>query len=159
MSFHLQTSRRQTFHKTRKASLKPLNWPHPLVPKSLSIHADKLSQAGFIHTPTLVAPDLTTCFLCAVVVHDWTTGQDPWEKHRTANEDCAFVKMAQVGWEEWKDQTQWDWGLDGVDWPRSERMDRARLETFAVGWPHEGVAGIPTKEEVSLAFLLFAYCD
>lgn len=148
MSLNLPSVRRSTFHKTRRGASKPLNWPHPLVPKSLSIHADKLSQAGFVHSPTLDEPDRTTCYLCSVQVSGWEAGDEVWGKHRDGNADCAFLKMEEVVWNEWKEETQWDWGVDGVDWPRSERMDRARLETFAVGWPHDGALGIPTKEEV-----------
>ena len=148
MSLNHPSFRRATFHKTRRGVLKALNWPHPLIPKSLSIHADKLSLAGFIHIPTLESPDLTRCFLCALEVDGWAVGDDPWERHRVGNRDCAMIKLEHVEWTEWRDQADWDWGVDGVDWPRSEEMDRARLETFSIGWPHEGSLGIPTKEEV-----------
>jgi len=43
------------------------------------------------------------------------------------------------------------WGEDGAGWPRSARWQLAREATFSVGWPHEGKAGFPTKEEVAAA--------
>lgn len=156
-TLHLQSSRRLTYHKTRKGELKSLNWPHALTPKSITIHPEKLSQAGFISTPTATAPDLVTCYLCQTTVQDWTVGDLPLERHREANPYCAYVKMQSVVWDEWRTEAEWDWGDDGEDWPRSEKMDQARLDTFAIGWPHAGVTGIPTPDEVSSSNLISSH--
>lgn len=53
---------------------------------------------------------------------------------------------------ELREKREWKkvWGKDGAEWPRGERIARARRESFKVGWP-EGGEG-PGWEEVSLAF-------
>lgn len=151
-----QSTRKTTFAKTRKGASKALNWPHALLPKTTTIHPTLLSSAGWYHTPTAESTDRTTCYSCKNEVEGWTEGDDAIKAHlEIANGECGFIKMLSVVWEELKDDDAWDWGVDGIDWPASPSMQLAREATFLVGWPHHGVEGIPTPQQVrSFAALL-----
>lgn len=159
---HLLPSRRATFHKTRKGASKVLNWPYPLTAaaaKSSTIHPDRLAKCGFYCTPTSDDPTCTTCFLCDVSVAEWEEGEDPLYRHQAAAEEmgtrCGFATMVEVSWGEdgiegrgKKDEWKQYWGEGQVLHPRGEVISKARIETFRLGWPHEGSKGVPTKEEV-----------
>ncbi|BGP16712.1 hypothetical protein JCM10213_009129 [Rhodosporidiobolus nylandii] len=161
---HLAPARRATYHKTRKGANKALNWPYPLTAaaaKNSSIHPDRLVAAGFYCTPTADDPTVTTCFLCEVVVGEWEEGEEPLYRHQAAAEEaglsCGWATVCQASWGEQgvegRDKRDWEeaWGEDGVLHPRGDTMSSAREETFRLGWPHEGVKGVPTKEEIAAA--------
>ncbi|GAA5967617.1 hypothetical protein JCM11641_005711 [Rhodosporidiobolus odoratus] len=169
LTLHLAPSRRSTFHKTRKGANKVLNWPYPLTAaaaKNSSIHPDRLVQAGFYCTPTPDDPTVTTCYLCDVVVGEWEEGEDPLYRHSAAADEvglsCAWLTVQQASWGEKglegrgkkEDWSQY-WGEDGEMHPRGEVMRRAREETFRLGWPHEGVKGVPTRSEIAAAGWVF----
>lgn len=161
----LAPSRRQTFHKSRKAaSTKHLNWPYPLsgaAAKSSSIHPDRLVEAGFYSTPIDDDPTVTTCFACGVVVGMWEEGEDALFRHEAAAEEagirCPFATVRRHGWGEegvdapGRERESWDecWGEEGEWHPRGERMNEARRGTFDVGWPYDDDGdGVPTRDEV-----------
>lgn len=148
--------------------------------KSSSIHPDRLVEAGFYCTPTADDPTVTTCYLCDIVVGQWEEGEDPLYRHEAAIEEaeirCAYLDVLTQSWspaaaaaadgqdsmDEQEEegaylasvpQTEWNerWSGDGAEYhPRNARMHEARLATFRLGWPHEGAAGVPTKENVRL---------
>jgi baculoviral IAP repeat-containing protein 7/8 len=60
-------------------------------PKSLSVKADKLSEAGFLYT---YEGDIVECFFCGVTVHDWTNEDNPWVEHIRVSPTCTYVQMA-----------------------------------------------------------------
>ncbi|KAL7339470.1 hypothetical protein BJY59DRAFT_726790 [Rhodotorula toruloides] len=164
----LAPSRRQTFHKSRKAaSTKHLNWPYPLsgaAAKSSSIHPDRLVEAGFYSTPIDDDPTVTTCFACGVVVGMWEEGEDALFRHEAAAEEagirCPFATVRRHGWGEegvdapGRERESWDecWGEEGEWHPRGERMNEARRGTFDVGWPYDDDGdGVPTRDEIAAA--------
>ncbi|PRQ74729.1 hypothetical protein AAT19DRAFT_15082 [Rhodotorula toruloides] len=161
----LALSRRQTFHKSRKAaSTKHLNWPYPLsgaAAKTSSIHPDRLVEAGFYSTPIDEDATVTTCFACGVVVGMWEEGEDALFRHEAAAEEagirCPFATVRRHAWGEegvdapGREKENWDeyWGDEGEWHPRGERMNEARRGTFDVGWPHDDdEGGVPTRDEV-----------
>ncbi|GAA5925744.1 baculoviral IAP repeat-containing protein [Sporobolomyces koalae] len=165
-SLHLNTSRRSTFHKTRKGVHRSQNWPFPLTAaasKSSTIHPDHLAQAGFYSTPTADDSTVTTCFACEVAVGVWEEGEDPLSRHLAAVEEaeleCPWATIQEASWEstgglEGKGSSaEWEryWGPEGKLHPRGEIMDRARKGTFALGWPNHGKAGVPTADEIASA--------
>lgn len=156
LPLHLLPTRRATYNKSRKGTLRPLNWPHPLkstTPAS-TIHPDQLAQAGFYSTPTSDNPTRSTCYLCQLVVQEWVEGDLPLELHLERNDQCGWAVLQHLQGE-WKDgirdKQEWikAWGQRGEWWPKSDYINSARQASFAKGWPHEGVEGVPTKEEVS----------
>lgn len=170
-TFHLLAARKQTFAKTRKAPHRGLNWPHPLLPKSTTIHPLALATAGFWHDPlpgsdTLppasledgalgAGVDRVRCFTCDAVLQDWRQGQDPLARHGEVSPQCSFYNLAAMAAAFSatnaieSDKSSWDWGTQGQDWPQSERVRAFRENSFVRGWPHEGVPGIPTPAEAS----------
>ncbi|BGP02487.1 chromosome segregation protein, BIR1 [Rhodosporidium toruloides NP11] [Rhodotorula toruloides] len=164
----LALSRRQTFHKSRKAaSTKHLNWPYPLsgaAAKTSSIHPDRLVEAGFYSTPIDEDATVTTCFACGVVVGMWEEGEDALFRHEAAAEEagirCPFATVRRHAWGEegvdapGREKENWDeyWGDEGEWHPRGERMNEARRGTFDVGWPHDDdEGGVPTRDEIAAA--------
>ncbi|GAA5864180.1 hypothetical protein JCM3774_001247 [Rhodotorula dairenensis] len=173
-ALHLASARRATYNKTRKGANKALNWPYPLTAaaaRTSSIHPDRLVEAGFYCTPTHDDPTVTTCFLCEIVIGQWEEGEDPLYRHQAAIDEAEI----RCGWLDVLSQSRTrDGGTDGgiahvprdtwpVIWggqgaemhPRGERMTWARLATFRLGWPHEGVRGVPTKEDIAAAGWVF----
>lgn len=151
--------RRATFNKARKGAQRPLNWPLPLTkPKSSTIHPDHLAAAGFHSTPTAEEPTRSTCYLCDSVVESWTEGDDPLARHLELNDRCGWAVLQRL-LKEWspfgglRDKEEWSEAFgEQREWhPKGERVKIARLASFGVGWPHAGVKGVPTAEEVSFA--------
>ena len=160
-TLHVLQSRRATFNKSRKGANRALNWPHPLTntaskPSSSTIHPDHLAAAGFYSTPTAEEPTRSTCYLCESVVDSWEEGDDPLERHLELNDSCGWAVLQQLqgDWAQYegtRDKKEWAaaFGKAGELHPRSERVRSARASSFSVGWPHTGVKGVPTAEEVS----------
>lgn len=150
---HQITARLVSFDKKRIPSQKALQWPWP-AESGASLASELMAAAGFHHCPTKALPLRTRCFLCALEVQDWADGEDPVATHVEMSPSCGWAVVKSSEWAEGvRPQSEWAgcWGEDGSGWPRSERWGRVREETFSVGWPHEGRAGFPTKEEVAAA--------
>ncbi|SGZ30409.1 BQ5605_C048g12352 [Microbotryum silenes-dioicae] len=152
---HLYPTRRATYHKSRKGASRSLNWPHPLTKAASttsSIHADHLSRAGFYSTPTSDHPSSTTCFLCDLVVDRWCEGDEPLLLHLTRSPHCGWaILLSNMADDPNKIRKHWDWGIDGSDWPRSDKIQSARLMSFERGWPHKGAKGVPTVQQLASA--------
>lgn len=156
-TLHLTSTRRSTYKKARKGAQRPLNWPHPLTASKSSpssIHPDHLAAAGFYSTPTAEEPTRSTCFSCSAVVEVWTEGDDPIATHVEISPSCgwALLKLLLTSWPDGvREKKEWDaaWGQGGDLWPRSERVESARLASFGTGWPHDGEEGVPSTNEVS----------
>ncbi|SCV72303.1 BQ2448_4997 [Microbotryum intermedium] len=152
---HLYPTRRATYHKSRKGASRSLNWPLALTKaasSTSSIHADHLSRAGFYSTPTSDHPSATTCFLCDVVIEEWEEGDEPVSLHLERSPRCAWaILLSNMADDPNKIRKHWDWGNDGTDWPRSDKIQSARLMSFERGWPHKGARGVPTVQQLASA--------
>ena len=147
MTFHLLTSRRQTFNRSaRKGLSKAQLWPYAL--KSKHPHPDSLALSGFHHTAGLA----TRCFECELEVDDWAEGEDVNERHLAGSPGCASAVFAALV-EQWQrglgDKRTWTWGDRGRDWPTGTRLAELRRKSFELGWPKHGLKGVPTPDEVS----------
>lgn len=148
---YLQSIRKTTFNKNRRGAQKSLNWPHPTAPKSLSILPEKLAQAGFAHKPSADSADNVICFLCDAQVQDWESNHNPLERHLEINQHCGFAIMTETVRLDWMNVDSLNWhDHPQQEWPNSDRMKQARLDSFSVGWPHEDNPDMPSVQSVSL---------
>lgn len=150
---HLAPVRLSTFTKKRPATSRALQWPFD---SSSSLDPAVLASAGLHHCPTKAVPLRTRCFLCNVEVSNWEEGDSPLDVHLDLSGSCGWAIIKSEEWSKPRDKSDWNWGSNGERWPRGDRWTQARLDSFAQGWPHEGVEGLPTKEEIAAAGWHFA---
>lgn len=164
MSYSHPPNRLASFSVRRPAKA-ALKWPFTIpkkIPASSTIHPHHLSNAGFYYTPLPNLPTRTTCYLCHLAVDEWKEGDNPIERHLSdgGEHECGWAMFVKVK-QEWdgklKSKTEWEkhWGASGQWWPKGVKLEEYRKMTFEAGWPHTGVAGMPTVDEVGDLFFLF----
>ncbi|KAM0750078.1 hypothetical protein T439DRAFT_326047 [Meredithblackwellia eburnea MCA 4105] len=138
---HSLTTRRSTFKPA--SSRHALKWPFPL--KS-PLNPDVLAVSGFSHLGGLA----TTCYSCDAVVTGWKAGDSVDERHLEAQGGrwCASRIFAQVKTRRDEGEREWE----DVEW---SELEEVRRDSFRVGWPHEGVKGVPTAKEIADAGWFF----
>ncbi|KAK9477088.1 hypothetical protein V1514DRAFT_334832 [Lipomyces japonicus] len=107
-------------------------WPHsrPSV--------TQMARAGFFFNPSSQSPDNVTCFLCDKDLDGWSKGDDPKQEHLDHSPRCAWAIINGMDWNEDEDHD-----------PDSTQMRKARLDTFANWWPHDGKRGwVPTSTKM-----------
>jgi hypothetical protein len=102
-------------------------------------------------------------------VQEWEEGDDPLALHLSLSPSCAWAIIKDTSWElepvsddeeeeegsgiypveRWSEK----FGENGEGHPRGERVGNARVESYKLGWIHEGVEGIPSSKDVRPIFL------
>ncbi|KAJ3558252.1 hypothetical protein NM688_g1031 [Phlebia brevispora] len=110
-----------------------LKWSHPA---SFSANPSTLAEAGFYFNPSPDHRDSVTCFMCAKELSDWERDDDPFAIHlEKARGTCAWALVRCYLGEDGDDSP------DSSMLPSSKTMEKARLETFRTGWPHDTTRG------------------
>lgn len=168
LSYHLPSIRLNTFNKKRKGALKNLNWSNITTTTDLEEQTDNLVNEGFYHSPSTSTPFNIKCYLCSLEIPTPPFLLSPPSEissiHLSLSPECSYALIRSTSRESDAlssgkkfDEKKVDcWGEKGSNWPKGLRMEEARLGSFMIGWPWEGVDGLPTKEEVG--FLLLSSC-
>lgn len=149
---YLPSTRLESFLKKRRGAQKSLNWP--FISSTSTLNPDQISSSGFSHIPTKEEPLKSTCYLCDALISNWIEGENVDLRHLEESKgDCPLAIIRNQSRE--PDTTlagkPFPTTFSNLDHPKSDKNQSARLGTFTLGWPWEGVKGIPTKEEISSA--------
>ncbi|KAF2866871.1 hypothetical protein BDV95DRAFT_611167 [Massariosphaeria phaeospora] len=126
-----KTKGRRPSARSKKTTAWPLTSPSPT----------DLAYAGFVFKPTTASPDNVQCSYCACQLDGWEASDVPAFEHLTHAPDCGYALNVCIR------IRNGDPGRTEDD-PMSERMLKARYETFGDAWPLDAAAGFPGVEQL-----------
>ncbi|KAI0685457.1 hypothetical protein BC835DRAFT_1383935 [Cytidiella melzeri] len=135
-------ARLESFKKTKRVKTKGgtvvLKWPHP---NTYLATPEQLAEAGFYFNPTPEARDSVRCFMCKKELDMWDEDDDPISLHFARCRDICAWAVARCGNMEDLDESGGFTFKDPSRAPTSKTMEKARYDTFASSWPHDGIRG------------------
>ncbi|KAF8638443.1 hypothetical protein AX17_002200 [Amanita inopinata Kibby_2008] len=129
-------SKSKRIKKSAKSSATILKWPHP---RTFRANPEALAEAGFFYDPSAEDRDNVTCFECGKQLSEWEETDDPFDIHWEKCGDSCHWAVVRCGLRGDMDRHGRFTFPDKTRLPRSKRMEKARLGTYAVGdgWAHD----------------------
>ncbi|KAK2459964.1 hypothetical protein APHAL10511_007970 [Amanita phalloides] len=129
-------SKSKRVKRSSKSSKATIKWPHPL---SFKANPEALAEAGFYFDPSAEDKDNVICFECGKQLSEWEEDDDPFDLHWVKCGDKCSWAAVRCGLRGDMDRYGRFTFPDKKRLPGSERMEKARLNTFCVGdgWMHD----------------------
>lgn len=134
-SFSKKTKARRSSARSKKTISSSTAWPLSF------LNPQDLAYAGFSWNPTSASPDNVQCFLCNCQLDGWEPADVPAYEHLTHSPDCGFAININIRLGEGDPNRV-------LEDPLSDKMKKARRDTFADLWPLDSDAGFPSVEQV-----------